>query len=160
VAEGVTIPPNSQPITMSDAEKANTKERWDIILDTGKVPATGKALDYTDYYGVKHNDPKVDVLFDPVQYGGYLWIYPYGAFWTIDGYLQNNQMIQPLFYGTPTNTQTSKSATLNQLVLTDFTKIIMGESPVDDFDKFVQDYNSLGGSQIEQEVNDWYNANK
>lgn len=59
------------------------------------------------------------------------------------------------FYGLPTETQVEKGAQLDKLMQESFTKIIMGAS-LDEFDKFVQSWKSLGGDQITKEVNDWY----
>ncbi|MGG4047538.1 extracellular solute-binding protein [Paenibacillus favisporus] len=59
------------------------------------------------------------------------------------------------FFGLPTETQVEKGAQLDKLMQEAFTKIILGGS-LDDFDKFVQSWKSLGGDQITKEVNDWY----
>ncbi|WP_339296393.1 extracellular solute-binding protein [Paenibacillus sp. FSL W7-1279] len=59
------------------------------------------------------------------------------------------------FYGLPTATQVEKGSQLDKLMQETFTKIVMGAS-LDEFDKFVQSWKSLGGDQITQEVNDWY----
>lgn len=40
-----------------------------------------------------------------------------------------------------------------------FVKIILGES-IDTFDQFVEDWKKLGGDQITQEVNEWYEQAK
>ena len=40
-----------------------------------------------------------------------------------------------------------------------FVKIILGES-IDTFDRFVEDWKKLGGDQITQEVNEWYEQAK
>jgi putative aldouronate transport system substrate-binding protein len=60
------------------------------------------------------------------------------------------------FVGAPTATMTERFSTLESMRDEVFTKIIMGERPVSDFDKWVADFNNLGGSQITQEVNEWY----
>ncbi|WP_053377837.1 extracellular solute-binding protein [Paenibacillus sp. FJAT-27812] len=59
------------------------------------------------------------------------------------------------FFGLPTITQVEKGAQLDKLMQESFTKIIMG-APIDEFDKFVASWKSLGGDQITQEVNEWY----
>jgi len=41
-----------------------------------------------------------------------------------------------------------------------FTKIINGEKPIDEFDKFVEAWKSQGGDTLTQEANDWYNSLK
>lgn len=64
------------------------------------------------------------------------------------------------FYGAPTATMTDKKATLDQLEKETFSKIIMGESSINEFDTFVANWKKLGGDQITKEVNDWKQANK
>ena len=39
-----------------------------------------------------------------------------------------------------------------------YTKIIIGEASVDSFDEFVEDFNNLGGADITNEVNEWYQS--
>lgn len=85
---------------------------------------------------------------------------PYSGYSVINDYVQKNQTVAPLFYGVPTPTMTAKQSTLDKLVLEEYTKIIMGAVPVDDFDKFVNNWNSLGGADITKEVNDWAAAQK
>lgn len=155
-----TKPVQTKWTKVSKQEISILKERWNIIVKSGKIPADGRQLDYVDYYGIRHNKP-TDKLFDASTfYGGGLWIWPYGAFWTIDQYLANKQLQTPLFYGAPTNTMTSKGTTLNKMCLESFTKIIMGKSDISAFDKFVKDWKTLGGNAITKEVNAWYKANK
>lgn len=60
------------------------------------------------------------------------------------------------YYNAPTETMISRKATLDKLELETFTKIIMGTSPLSDFDKFVAEWNNLGGNKITDEVNAWY----
>ena len=57
----------------------------------------------------------------------------------------------------------SESMIENQAVLEDleiqtFTNIITGQSPVDQFDSFVEQWNALGGEMITQEVNEWHES--
>ncbi|MGN7764532.1 extracellular solute-binding protein [Paenibacillus sp. 22594] len=59
------------------------------------------------------------------------------------------------FYGAPTPTMVTKKSSLDKLEQEVFTKIIMNKGSGEDFDKFVADWNSLGGEQITKEVNDW-----
>ncbi|MBM7564903.1 extracellular solute-binding protein [Paenibacillus sacheonensis] len=75
-----------------------------------------------------------------------------GASYSDGGLLMKNE-----FFGPPTPGMTEKRAILDKLVLESFTKIILG-APIGDFDKFVENWNKLGGEQITQEVNDWYGS--
>ncbi|GBG05737.1 hypothetical protein PAT3040_00222 [Paenibacillus agaridevorans] len=59
------------------------------------------------------------------------------------------------FFGAPTPTMSQKNANLDKMLMETFTKIIMGEVSVDEFDKFVSNWNKLGGSDITNEVNEW-----
>ncbi len=79
-----------------------------------------------------------------------------GAFDIINQYRQGDLALINAFYGTPTETMTQVGATLQQLELEVFTKVIMGAAPIDDFDKYVADWAKLGGDKITQEVNDWF----
>ncbi|MNU10029.1 hypothetical protein D3C72_2569500 [compost metagenome] len=53
-----------------------------------------------------------------------------------------------------------KLPTLKKKEIETFTKIIMGDVSVDEFDKFVEEFKKLGGATMEKEVNDWYAKNK
>lgn len=64
------------------------------------------------------------------------------------------------FVGAPTDTMTLKLSTLESMRDEIYAKIIIGDSPVDAFDSFVEDFNKLGGSQITDEVNEWYGSVK
>ena len=79
-----------------------------------------------------------------------------GAYGVLIDY-QNKGMLQDnLFVGAPTETMTSRMSTLEDLQDEVFIKIILGESDIDAFDKFVEDFNALGGKDITEEVNEWY----
>lgn len=64
------------------------------------------------------------------------------------------------FQGLPTRTMSEKKAYLDKLELETFTKIITGEAELDAFDEFVTQWQSNGGSEITEEVNDWYDGVK
>jgi len=48
-----------------------------------------------------------------------------------------------------------KNATLTKMEYETFTKIIMGAAPIEEFDKFVENWYKLGGEQMTNEVNEW-----
>ncbi|MBM7564258.1 extracellular solute-binding protein [Paenibacillus sacheonensis] len=81
-----------------------------------------------------------------------------GSFVVIDKYVSENLLMNNEFYGAPTPTMVSKGSSLKKMELEVFTKIIMGSSPIDAFDKFVKDWNSVGGEAMTKEVNEWYQA--
>ncbi len=64
------------------------------------------------------------------------------------------------FYGTAGPVQTEKWATLKKMEQEIKTKIIMGQAPVSDFDKFVEQWKAAGGDAVTNEVNAWYDENK
>ncbi|KQO17601.1 extracellular solute-binding protein [Paenibacillus sp. Leaf72] len=80
---------------------------------------------------------------------------PNGAFAILDQYMKNNQLLYESFVGPPTETMIVKQAILYNQQIETFVNIILG-SPIDEFDRFVDDWNKLGGSRITAEVNQWY----
>lgn len=59
-----------------------------------------------------------------------------------------------------TPTMVEKQAYLDKLELEYFTGIIMGTRPIEDFDKYVEEWKANGGDQITAEVNEWYASTK
>lgn len=66
-----------------------------------------------------------------------------------------DSFVHESFLGAPTPTMVKRQASLTKLETETFTKIIMGKSDIDAFDKFVSDWKSLGGDDITTEVNAW-----
>jgi len=83
-----------------------------------------------------------------------------GAYGVLIDYQNKNMTQDNMFVGAPTETMTSKMSTLTDLQDEVFTKIILGEESIDAFDKFVEDFNALGGEDITREVNEWYDSVK
>jgi len=73
--------------------------------------------------------------------------------------IQNKNLRPNLFYGVPTPTMTEKWKLLCDKQAQAYQSIIAGGS-LDDFDKFVNEWKSLGGDQIVKEVNVWYQDHK
>jgi putative aldouronate transport system substrate-binding protein len=92
---------------------------------------------------------------------GWMKIYgPQGVFrWGLQ-YLANDQFYRDRFAGAPTRTMVVKQTTLGKMEKEEFIKIIMGAAPIEEFDKFVSDWNKLGGADITKEVNEWYQTEK
>ncbi len=63
--------------------------------------------------------------------------------------------VHQAFLGAPTDTMVKRLANLNKIESETFTKIIMGNAGIDEFDKFVKQWNQLGGENITEEVNAW-----
>jgi len=79
-----------------------------------------------------------------------------GSFATIEKeYINQSREMPTQFFGAPTTTMSERQATLNQLEQEVFTKIILGQEPLDAFDTFVDQWNQIGGARITQEVNEW-----
>ena len=74
-----------------------------------------------------------------------------GAYGVLNHYKENNLTQDNMFVGAPTETMTSRMSTLQDLQDEVFVKIILGESPIEAFDQFVNDFNALGGEQITAE---------
>ncbi|WP_167859338.1 extracellular solute-binding protein [Paenibacillus cymbidii] len=115
--------------------------------DTSKL-TPGEKIGYDNIQKFLNGDQKL--------WGNYLVFGPNSSYSIINKYLADKLIQYDAFYGAPTETMGEKTAALNKLQLESFTKIIMGEAPIDNFDKYVNDYNKLGGEQMTQEVNAWY----
>ncbi|RED39975.1 extracellular solute-binding protein [Paenibacillus sp. VMFN-D1] len=76
------------------------------------------------------------------------------SFAVINQYQKENLPLMNEFFGAPTESMGDKKATLDKMELETFTKVIMGE-PISAFDKFVEDWKKLGGTDMTNEVNDW-----
>jgi len=81
-----------------------------------------------------------------------------GVFRNLDTYIKNDQLLREKFVGAPTETMVEKMSTLQKMEVEQFVKIIMGESSIDSFDEFVENWYKLGGQDITNEVNDWYDS--
>ena len=93
---------------------------------------------------------------DPVAnqslWASYRWSGPESAFTVVDYYDTNSLMLQNEYIMGNTDSMMQYNTTLNQLTLETFTKIIMGSSPIDEFDTFVEQWYNLGGEAITEEV--------
>jgi putative aldouronate transport system substrate-binding protein len=54
------------------------------------------------------------------------------------------------------DTMLEKQATLDKLELETVTRIITGESSIDEWDNYLEQWYALGGQQITDEINAWY----
>jgi putative aldouronate transport system substrate-binding protein len=84
---------------------------------------------------------------------------PDGSQKVLGKYVTENRLYYDQFYGIPSELMVDKSIVLGDITNEAFMKILHGES-VDSFDKYVADYNKLGGSEITKQVNEWYAAQK
>ncbi|MEG0767621.1 MAG: hypothetical protein RR482_07885, partial [Clostridia bacterium] len=77
-----------------------------------------------------------------------------GALKIVDDYKTNNRYLQNAFTGNPTESMSDYNAILEKLQLETFTKIIQG-ADIAEFDAFVDQWLTLGGADITDEVNEW-----
>lgn len=78
------------------------------------------------------------------------------AYAVIDTYVENDQYLVDKFTGPDTKTMGQKMSLINDKILEFYTKVIMGIEPVDKFDAFRDELNSVGLADITAEVNEWY----
>ncbi|MFD0961102.1 extracellular solute-binding protein [Paenibacillus chungangensis] len=85
---------------------------------------------------------------------------PGGSLAIMNQYLKEDRYQMNQYFGPPTVTMQEKKTILDTKEKEIFTKIIMNQVSIDEFDKFVADWKSLGGDKITKEVNDWYEKQK
>lgn len=121
-----------------------------------------KARRTQDYSGL-HDEAKaiqknIDAYLSANDVTGWGWERTYGptgAFSILDQYEKNNQLLYESFVGVPTETIIEKQSILESLKNKTFMNIILGR-PVDEFDRFVEEWHHLGGKEMTAEVNEWY----
>jgi putative aldouronate transport system substrate-binding protein len=69
--------------------------------------------------------------------------------------IDQNLVQNPGFFGAATETMSQKGGVLAKMEEETFTKIIMGEVSIDEFDNFVQNWHKLGGDEIAKEITEW-----
>lgn len=79
---------------------------------------------------------------------------PQGSYSVIDYYDKNGLGVYNQYQGAATPTMSDKLVSLQKIQDETFTKIIMGQAPITEFDKFVSDWKRLGGDAITKEVNE------
>lgn len=130
-----------------------------------EIDAARKAGDFSKLTGeAKTIQEKLEAYESGSSEGFALWgwerIYgEQGSMGIADQYDKNDQFLQEKFVGAPTPTMVERKTTLEKMQNEVFVKIILGES-IDTFDRFVDDWKKLGGDQITQEVNEWYEQAK
>lgn len=79
---------------------------------------------------------------------------------TKDGFVisyENKDVLLPnAFNGVPTKTMQSSWEQLLTMERETFTKIIYSKEPLESYDEFVKQWHEKGGTQITEEVNDWF----
>lgn len=76
-----------------------------------------------------------------------------GAYSILKNYKDSDSLMFEKFTGLPTKTMAEKQAVLLNYEKEEFLKIIMGATPIDEFDRFVFNWKELGGDVITKEIN-------
>lgn len=140
----------SKPYKNIDAFRALDKER-----------KTGDASDVVgEAASIKL---KIDTYFSGSDEGHALWGWEriYGAEGVYGRMVELSEadaFLVDEFSGASTPTMIERMSTLDDLQDETFTKIIMGEVGIEEFDAWVKNFESLGGAQITEEVNEWFAA--
>jgi putative aldouronate transport system substrate-binding protein len=96
---------------------------------------------------------------DPDQLGGYLQMGPerssYGLAKVI---LDNKQYVKSALQGIMPDTLLNAGSTLDDILTEGFTKIVIGDQPIDYFDTIVESWKKAGGDQATIEMNALYNS--
>ncbi|MBM7565834.1 extracellular solute-binding protein [Paenibacillus sacheonensis] len=152
-------PPDAESVwQLSMVQPAPTKKNLELFRTLDDVRRTGDKAMLTGE--AKAIQQKLDAYASGSKQGFALWgwerIYgPEGAEGIVDQYDKDDQFLFDKFEGAPTATMVERQTTLEKMQNEVFVKIILG-APIEEFDKFVQDWDKLGGEQITQEVNDYY----
>ena len=93
---------------------------------------------------------------DPDAVGAYCQVSSAGAYSVFKPMVDSHNYVMTEYRGVATPTMTQKQSSLDTLYAEEITKIIMG-APLDDFDKLVEKWNTLGGSDITKEMNEMLN---
>ncbi|MDR2176706.1 MAG: extracellular solute-binding protein [Treponema sp.] len=110
--------------------------------------ASGVTQAFLDYHGGKTADGAVWGLYTSrVAPNG-------GVAKMLELYNSAKRYYKEVYITTPS--MVTKSGPLGEYQSAQLLRMIMGEIPVSDFEKYAAQYNTLGGSDILREVNDWY----
>lgn len=144
--EEAGVPWGCMPIAVQLERTSIVEERaqaFDQYLTTGERTGLSTAVQgFLDSYDEYQKDP--------TKLTGWSWykgMYQCGMLATSD----KNTFVSPVFWGT-TETMEDVWTTLETMEIETFVKIVMGEAPIEEFDRFVEQWNALGGEQVTSEV--------
>lgn len=80
----------------------------------------------------------------------------FAAYYIAKNALDNDLIIKDVLWGAPADTLNSMGTTLDDILIEGFTKIIVGQEPVDYFDTLVMEWLAAGGEQATLEMNEKY----
>lgn len=156
-------PPDAESVwQLSLVQPAPAKKNLEIYRTLDEVRRTGDKSKLTGE--AKAIQQKLDAYESGSKKGFALWgwerIYgPEGSERVVDQYNKGHQFLPDKFEGPPTATMVERQTTLENMQNEVFIKVILG-APIEEFDRFVQDWSKLGGEQITKEVNDYFSALK
>ena len=133
------------PMKNLDAQQA-------VVAALESGDASGLSAEQKNYYD---NCVAYEESGDLALWGNYMMYGPDGGLGVINEYVSSGNVVTDNYFGAPTDGMAEKNATLQKLQLETFTKIITGSADVDEFDTYVENWKSLGGQQITDEVNEW-----
>lgn len=156
-------PPDAESVwQLSLVQPAPAKKNLEIYRTLDEVRRTGDKSKLTGE--ARAIQQKLDAYESGSKKGFALWgwerIYgPEGSERVVDQYNKAHQFLPDKFEGPPTATMVERQTTLENMQNEVFIKVILG-APIEEFDRFVQDWSKLGGEQITKEVNDYFSALK
>lgn len=92
---------------------------------------------------------------DPDSLGQYSQVSAEGSYGVMKPFVDNEWYVRTAFKGISTDTMVQKMSSLEAMQNETFTKIIMGED-IAAYDNFVEQWSSLGGTDITREMNELY----
>lgn len=108
---------------------------------TDQLEGTSKGF----YNSIQNGMIAIDMMFGASQDAAFAFVddtYPDQVIW--NGY-----------FGPPTPTMVERWSSMEELLVTTFTQMVLGEVDIDSgFDKLVADWNNMGGEQVTKEVNE------
>lgn len=72
-------------------------------------------------------------------------------------YENSNRIYDETLVTTPS--MITKGPEMDKFVNSTILSMVMGETPISDYEKFVEQWKGLGGSDVESEINEWYKNN-
>ena len=158
-------PPEAEGVwKLSPIQCSMPEKNLQAYLDIEAARQSGDASSLTGE--AKSIQDKLDSYYSGSDEGFALWGWEriYGpapsSYSSINEMNESGRIMINKFVGAPTETMTEKLSTLETMRDEIYTKIIIGESSIDDFDTFVADFNKLGGDDMTAEVNEWYSSVK
>ncbi len=86
------------------------------------------------------------------------WYGPTSFFGRFNSYYDHDMLMTTKLVGYQSPEMVRSWENLKQYVQQAYTEFIMGTRPIDQFDKFADEWKNMGGAIVEIEVNDWYKS--